>query len=184
MSELLTLTTYTLMYLFFSILKNIFIMLAVGFDCKSKGLKNKAGWMALTFFIPISAIIYLCVRNSSAKKEVPLYCNTCGFTAQPNSKMCPRCGNYSLQEYQIVNSKENRKSAILCLVLAIIFAAVSVFTYLAMAKQALQPLEDKGSSGYEDFFNYDGDDNNDFFNFDNDDSNSNSNEDDFNNFGK
>ena len=48
----------------------ICLMLAVGFDCKEKGIKRRAMWMILTLLFPVpAAIIYACVRNGEEKEN-------------------------------------------------------------------------------------------------------------------
>lgn len=49
----------------------ICLMLAIGFDCKARGIKRRAMWMVLSLLFPVPvAIIYACVRNSEEKREL------------------------------------------------------------------------------------------------------------------
>lgn len=149
------------------ILFRIMIMLAVGFDCKSIGVKNREMWMALAFFVPISAIVYLCIRKK-LDKTVPQYCYSCGATVQPEAIVCPQCGSAELSDYVIAGSEKKRKSALICLIIGLVaYAAGCIFSFLgliSLVQPLLQDYYDNGSSyydfdenygGYDDFFEYD-----------------------------
>lgn len=68
-------------YLIISVILSLFIstatMLALGFECKSKGVKNEKKYMATAFFFPLVAvIIYLFnfskYKKDAVKKDLPL----------------------------------------------------------------------------------------------------------------
>lgn len=52
------------------ILTQLFLALAVHYDCKEKRIENATMWTLLTFFFGwIPAIIYICTRNNAKKQE-------------------------------------------------------------------------------------------------------------------
>lgn len=75
----------------FMIVFRIFVMLAVGFDCKARGIKNQAVWMVLTYVAPlIVGIIYLFLRD---KEDVRLLkrCTMCGAVSDSRAPFCMQC---------------------------------------------------------------------------------------------
>lgn len=112
-----------------AILAKVMIMLAVGEDCKTIGVKNRTLWMLLAFFIPITALIYLVVR-SSLEKTVPKFCPRCGATSAPNMHFCQNCGNTALMDYQITDAPVHQKKRKSFLTWGIILYVVYFVVYL------------------------------------------------------
>lgn len=65
-------------------------MLLVGYvhnDAERRGM-NKWLWTAIVLFVPnaIGFILYLLTR-----KQLLVYCGSCGYLIQPNFRFCPKC---------------------------------------------------------------------------------------------
>lgn len=176
------------------ILTNVFIMLAVGEDARAIGVKNRELWMLLAFFIPISALLYIVLRNSLSK-TVPKMCTRCQATCPPNSTYCSNCGSTVLMDYTITDAevhKAKRKNYIVGLVSVMIVSvvmsiiAVGAGVMFAFKNDSFKEQFDNGSGVYdfgENPFDFD---ENPFNNFDGGTTQQNDDDDpgkDFNNFG-
>ncbi|MFR5876908.1 MAG: hypothetical protein ACLUFN_10515 [Eubacterium sp.] len=161
--------TFFVIAIVLAIVFRIMIMLAVGFDCKAAGVKSRSAWMALAFFVPISAIVYVCIRKS-LDKTVPKHCNSCGAMMPPGTAVCSNCGSARLSDYVVADSAKKKKSALVCLIIGLImYVACSVF-YCLGAVSMIRPLvEDYYNNGngyydnFDDYGNYD--DYDDFFDY-------------------
>ena len=96
----------------------IMLMLAVSYDCKALGVRDRTLWMLLSFFIPLCALIYLFVRKN-LKKEVPKHCPNCGAASPPNAQVCLNCGNPALMDYQVVNAPSYKRSRNIYLIITV-----------------------------------------------------------------
>jgi hypothetical protein len=148
------------------LLFSVMIMLAVGIDCKRIGVKKRGTWMVLAFFVPITAIIYFCIRKK-LEKTVPKYCRSCGATVEPNQIVCPNCGSAKLDDYVIAGADKKKKSIKICLIIGLVgYIAGVIFAYIGFYSffiTEFSKLNDY-SSGYYDFDD-DYDDYSDFYNY-------------------
>ncbi len=122
------------------ILFKVLVMLAVGFDCKSRGVKDKSLWMVLTFFFTVIAgIVYAC-RCNSLEKTVPKLCVNCNTTVAPNCVSCPNCSNTVFVDYQINDKDKNIKKRKTSLIIAVISIILSVACYFAICYSSVEML--------------------------------------------
>lgn len=122
----------------FFVLFKVMVMIAVGFDCKSRGVKDKTLWMVLTFFFTIIAgIVYAC-RCNDLEKNVPKLCVNCNTTVAPNCISCPNCSNTVFVDYQINNKDKITKKRKTSLIIAVISIVISVVFYSAMVYSSVE----------------------------------------------
>ncbi|MGN0523956.1 MAG: hypothetical protein ACI4IG_06760 [Eubacterium sp.] len=115
-----------------SVLVSVFVMLAVGYDCRAEGIKNRTLWMVICFFSPkLGGIIYLICRKK-AERITPKYCPLCGVTNAPNVPYCLQCGNMFMQNYKVVGGEKKKKISKVFLTLAII-AMIAETIYSAVS---------------------------------------------------
>lgn len=166
----------------FSIAFDVFIALAVYEDTKTIGLKNGTVWVILAALIPISALIYLAVRNS-AEKTVPKMCAGCGATMPPNTPYCTQCGSPNLINYRVADEETHKKKRKTYLIIALCFYAVSIiFTTTATTIMTREIINSQKNGDYRGYYNFYSDEFSDEFS---DDFNKDFDEffDEFNNFG-
>lgn len=114
------------------LLVSVFAMLAVGYDCKSEGIKNRTLWMIVCFFIPkLGLILYYFIFRSRAARVTPKYCPFCNATYPPGMPFCTNCGNATLQNYKVVGGEKKKSISKVFLILAIV-AIVSSIVYTAL----------------------------------------------------
>ena len=143
-----------------SIASQVLIMLAVGADAKALGVKDRTLWMVLSFFIPICAIVYLCIRKTLTK-SVPKYCPNCGATSPPNAVACVQCGNPMLMDYQVADAPKHQKSAktfmisgIIAYVLAVVILLVGYFGFFFSTIREFGNEIDNGIQEFREFDPY------------------------------
>ena len=142
---------------------SILFMLAVGADAKAIGVKNRMMWMVLTVFMPISGIIYLCLRNS-LEKITPKYCPACGATLPPNATGCMRCGNYALMDYRVADAPKYEKQRKGFLVGGIVVYVLAFLVIIgATIGYTFSVVKDIGDYTYNYSEEFDEDDLEDFF---------------------
>lgn len=157
-----------------SLLFRIMIMLAVGFDSKAICVKNRQQWMALAFFVPVSAIVYVCIKKN-LKKTVPQHCYSCGATVQPDEITCNQCGSARLSDYVVAGSEKKKKSALICLIIGLVayFAGIVFICFgsFSVFQTLVKDYYDNSSSYYDfdDNYGYYDDNYDDFFEFYGDD---------------
>lgn len=148
----------------------LFLMLSVGTDMKAKGLRLRALWMALTFFIPWCAIVYVIVRKW-LPTEGPQYCESCHATNAPGAVQCASCGSGKLTPMVAVDPQQQKKKtkafAIVGGVLYCLSAVLLAVSYAMLTVSMFSYLEDFADE-WKDFPSYyygeyDDDDYDDFF---------------------
>lgn len=116
------LITYSALFisLLFVYAFQICLMLAVGFDCKAKGIKRRAMWMVLTVFFPIpTAIIYACVRNSEEKENYKK-CVGCNAVLDERVSYCVGCGCGEFVPCEAEKKQKYMKNSKTCLIISIV----------------------------------------------------------------
>lgn len=149
----------------FSLVFDIMIMLAIGFDLKARGSENTTVWMILAFFFPvITGIVYAFKRNSIVP-NVPKTCVNCNNVANAKAVFCTNCGGTAFAPFPIEGKEKNTKNknialtiGIVAIVISILFSVLS-FTSLFRSFDSLDDL-------FNGVFDYD---QNDDFDFDYDD---------------
>ena len=128
-----------------AIAAKIFLMLSVGSDMKARGLSNRALWMVLTFFIPISAVVYVVVRHW-LPTEVPQYCESCHATVAAGAVQCACCGSGRLLPIVQVSPQAQKKKtktfAIVGAVLYCLSAVLLTVSYAMILVSSFTYLED------------------------------------------
>lgn len=129
MKDMLGLYTSIFGYMIFLYGFQICLMLAVGFDCKAKGIKRQAMWMILTLLFPgIVAIIYACVRNGEEKENYKK-CNTCGATLVDRVDYCAGCGSNEFTPCEVEKKQKYSKNSKTCLTFSIISIVVALICF-------------------------------------------------------
>jgi hypothetical protein len=146
----------------------VLLMLAVGFDCKGRGIANKSTWMALMFFFPIIVgIVYLC-QYKKEKKLVPKICTACGTSVASEVGICPVCGRNQFADYLLPDRDKNFKARKVTLIVGIIVFIISVVMYICTTYASVGLLEKLVESdnsfgdNYSDFYNFSSDDIDDY----------------------
>ncbi len=115
----------------------ICLMLAVGFDCKEKGIKRRAMWMILTLLFPVpAAIIYACVRNGEEKENYKK-CDSCGATLSDVVDYCAGCGGNTFTPCEIEKKQKYSKNSKTCLIVSIVSYVVSIACIVGFAFNAV-----------------------------------------------
>ncbi|WP_296977628.1 hypothetical protein [uncultured Eubacterium sp.] len=117
-----------------------FICVAVNYDAKARGVKEKTLYTVLSFFFPlIVGIVYLCTRKN-CKKIQPKICNNCHTTVDTNSTFCPNCLGTDFTDYLIRDNEKYHKNAKIFLIAGIavyvVTCVVNVFFNIYFDKNA------------------------------------------------
>lgn len=159
---------------FLGFLISLFTALAINYDAKARGIKNRTLFAVLGFFFPVVvAIVYLIVRKNSRKIQ-PKLCNHCGLTVDTSVNMCPQCGSFEFTDYLIQDNEKYRKRAkvyaITALIMCLINLTFSVVIQLSGFFYTANFARDKNNYSYDNDYEYsddyddDYDDYEDFFN--------------------
>lgn len=111
------------------LLFRILLALCVKKDADSIGVRTQWYWILLAFFIPITVVIYLLMRQS-LEKTVPKYCFKCGESSAPNSMVCQHCGSANIADMVSADSKKKKKSVKSCIIAMIVVFIVGAITFL------------------------------------------------------
>ncbi len=119
----------------------ICLMLAVGFDCKAKGIKRRAMWMILTLLFPVpAAIIYACVRNGEEKENYKR-CNGCGATLVDKVDYCAGCSSNMFTPCEVEKKQKYSSNSKTCLIVSIVSYVVSVACVFCFAFNAISMVD-------------------------------------------
>ncbi len=156
---------------FIGFLISLFTSLAINYDAKAKGIKNRVLFAVLGFFFPfIIAIVYLIVRNN-LKKIQPKICNCCGLTVDTSTNVCPKCSSTQFTDYLIYGNEKFRKRAkvysittVVLYVISLIFSfVIQLSGFFYTANFARDKSDYNYDNGYQ--YNYDDDDSFDYDDF-------------------
>lgn len=147
----------------------ICLMLAVGFDCKEKGIKRRTMWMILTLLFPLpAAIIYACVRNGEEKENYKK-CNTCGATLAEQVDYCAGCGGNVFTPCEVEKKQKYANNSKTCLIVSIASYVVAIACIVGFAFNAFSMVDNTlggamdgikgsiigGADGWSDNYDYD-----------------------------
>lgn len=108
----------------------ICLMLAIGFDCRAKGIKRRAMWMVLSLLFPIPvAIIYACVRKGEERENYKK-CNACGAVLDDRVSYCAGCGSNEFTPCDPEKKQKYSQNSKTCLIVSIVSYVVSLLCIL------------------------------------------------------
>lgn len=120
----------------------ICLMLAIGFDCRAKGIKRRAMWMVLSLLFPVPvAIIYACVRNNEEKENYK-NCLSCGAVLDERVSYCAGCGCGEFAPCEAEKKQKYAKNSITCLIVSIVSYVLSLACILGFYFSAFAMLDD------------------------------------------
>lgn len=122
---IMNLLIFILAMLALSIAFRVFLCLAINYDAKARGVKDRTLYTVLSFFFPlVVGIVYLCTRKN-CKKIQPKICNNCQTTVDTNTAFCPNCLGAEFTDYLIQDNEKYRKKAKIFLIVGIVFYVIA-----------------------------------------------------------
>lgn len=110
----------------FSLVFDVMIMLAIGFDLKSRGSENTTVWMILAFFFPvITGIVYAFKRDGIAA-DVPKTCVNCNHVVNAKAVFCSNCGGNAFTSFPVPGKEKNTKNKNIALTIGIVAIVISI----------------------------------------------------------
>lgn len=151
-----------LIYSVLLIIFKVLFMLAIGFDCKSRGDQKQTMWMILCFFFPLPAgIVYGCTRNKD-NQPYSKFCHNCGSAVHPDANFCTNCGNMNLVIHAPKDNEKNKKTSkiffgvsVALYVFAVLAYVIFIFSAMSTAFGTVDSVLDNGISQLEDQFSND-----------------------------
>lgn len=148
-----------LIYALVLIIFKVLFMLAIGFDCKSRGDNKQSMWMIFCFFFPLPAgIVYGCTRDRS-NPSYNKFCHNCGAVLHPSANFCPNCNNMNLVVNVPKDSEKNKKTSKTFFGVSVAVYVIAVITYMVFIScmvstyvGAIDSVLDGAMSGLEESF--------------------------------
>lgn len=117
---------YSALILIFKVL----FMVAIGYDCKSRGDSRQAMWMVLCFFFPlIAGVVYGCTRNKN-NSGFTKTCPECGGVWGADANFCPNCRNSNMILNAPMDSAKNKSTSKVFFGVSVAFYIGAVIAYV------------------------------------------------------